>query len=140
MSLASTYTNSPELFSRTLSLTPCSDGHLFSVMLCVGVGLNSTSDLDEASSCLELLWGHRLNLRWEWGCNLLILNYLYGAPPPLPQRSPHIRKRHNSHNYASLVPTNGSCDVRSSVGAPPPDTSTSSIALALHHLSHPQTT
>ena len=28
-----------------------------SVMLCVGVGLNSTGDLDEASSCSELLLG-----------------------------------------------------------------------------------
>ena len=32
-----------------------SDGHLFSVMLCVGVGLNGTGDLDEASSCSQLV-------------------------------------------------------------------------------------
>ena len=32
--------------------------------------------LHHARSCY---WGHRLDLRWEWGCNLLILNYLYGA-------------------------------------------------------------
>ena len=44
------------------------------------------------------------------------------SPPPLPQRSPSIRRRHNVHNYTSLAPTNGSCDVHSSVGAPPPDT------------------
>ena len=31
------------------------DGHLFSVMLRVGVGLNSTGDSGEASSCWELL-------------------------------------------------------------------------------------
>jgi len=33
------------------------DGHLFSVMLRVGVGLNSIGDLDEASSCSEPLLG-----------------------------------------------------------------------------------
>ena len=46
------------------------------------------------------------------------------SPLPLPQRSPRIRRRHNLHNYASLASTNGSYDVRSSVGAPPPDTPT----------------
>ena len=47
--------------------------------------------------------------------------------PPLPQRSPCIRRRHNLHNHVSLASTNGSYDVCSSVGAPPPDTPTSNI-------------
>ena len=39
------------------SLRGGGDGHLFTVMLCVGVGLNSTGDSNEASSCSELLLG-----------------------------------------------------------------------------------
>ena len=45
------------------------------------------------------------------------------SPPPLPQRSPRIR-RHRQHNYESLASTNGSYDVCSSVGTPPPETPT----------------
>ena len=41
--------------------------------------------------------------------------------PPLPQRSTHIRRRHNLHNYTSLVSTNRSYNMCSSVGTPPPD-------------------
>ena len=51
-----------------------------------------------------------------------IIQNKWPSPPPLPQRPPRIRRRHNLHNYASLASTNGSYDVRSSVGAPPPDT------------------
>ena len=40
------------------------------------------------------------------------------SPPPLPQRSPRIR-RHKLHNYASLASTNMSLEERSGVGAPP---------------------
>ena len=43
------------------------------------------------------------------------------SPPPLPQRSPRIRRRHNLHNYASLASTNRSQEKRNSVGAPPLD-------------------
>ena len=46
------------------------------------------------------------------------------SPPPLPQRSPRIRRRENLHNYASLVSTNRSYVERSSVGTPPPDSPT----------------
>ena len=46
------------------------------------------------------------------------------SPPPLPQQSPRIRQR---HNYTSLASTNRSSDVHSSVGAPKPDTLTTSI-------------
>ena len=46
------------------------DGHLFSVMLCVGVGLNSTDDSDEASSCLELLLGAWVRLEVGVGLQL----------------------------------------------------------------------
>ena len=47
------------------------------------------------------------------------------SPPPLPQRSPRIRRRHNLHNYASLASTNRSQEKRNSVGAPPLDYLTS---------------
>ena len=47
------------------------------------------------------------------------------SPPPLPQRSPQIRRRHNLHNYTSLASTNRSQKKRSSVGAPPLDSLTS---------------
>ena len=46
------------------------------------------------------------------------------SPPPLPQRSPRIR-RHNLRNYASLASTNMSQEKRNSVGAPPLDSLTS---------------
>ena len=46
------------------------------------------------------------------------------TPPILPHRSPHIRRRHNLHNYTSLASTNRSYDVRNSVHAPPHDTLT----------------
>ena len=46
------------------------------------------------------------------------------SPPPLPQRSPRIR-RHHLHNYASLASTNRSQEKRNSVGAPPLDYLTS---------------
>ena len=52
--------------------------------------------------------------------------------PCTAQRSPRIRRRHNLHNYASLASTNGSYNVRSSVGAPPPDTPTSVQLLNWH--------
>ena len=42
--------------------------------------------------------------------------------PPLPQRSPHIRRWRND---TSLVSTNRNSEACSSVGAPPPNTSTS---------------
>ena len=42
-------------------------------------------------------------------------------PPPLPQQSPRTSRRHKLHNYASLTLTNGSYDVYSSVGTPPPN-------------------
>ena len=44
--------------------------------------------------------------------------------PPLPQRSPRIRRRHKLHNYASLASTNRSFEERSSVGALPLNSST----------------
>ena len=43
------------------------------------------------------------------------------SPPPLPQRSPRIRRRHNLRNYASLASKNRSQEKRNSVGAPPLD-------------------
>ena len=46
-------------------------------------------------------------------------------PPPLPQQSPRIRRRHKLHNYAGLASTNRSFEERSSVGAPPLNSSTS---------------
>ena len=45
------------------------------------------------------------------------------SPPPLPQRSPRIR-RHNLHNYASLASTNRTQEKRNSVGTPPLDSLT----------------
>ena len=51
-------------------------------------------------------------------------------PPPLPQRSPRIRRR---HNYTSIASTNRSYDMHSSVSAPPPDTLTQEI-IHFHHL------
>ena len=47
------------------------------------------------------------------------------SPPPLPQRSPRIRRRHNLHNYASLASTNRSQEKHNSIGAPPLDYLTS---------------
>ena len=47
--------SSPDTWGSLRERRVC--GHLFSVMLCVGVGLNSSGDLDEASSCFELLLG-----------------------------------------------------------------------------------
>ena len=52
------------------------------------------------------------------------------SPPPLPQRSPRIRRRHNLRNYASLASTNRSQEKRNSVGAPPLDSLTTSITIA----------
>ena len=75
---------------------------------------NSSSKHDEASSKSPVLFSPTPT------CNITVNKWL--SPPPLPQRSPHIRRRHNLHNYTSLVPTNGRCDVHSSVGALPPDT------------------
>ena len=50
------------------------------------------------------------------------------SPPPLPQRFPRIRRRHNLHNYASLASTNRSQEKRNSVGAPPLDYLSSNVA------------
>ena len=50
-----------------------------------------------------------------------IIQNKWPSPPPLPQRSPCIRRRHNLRNYVSLASTNESYDVCSSVGAPPPE-------------------
>ena len=49
---------------------------MFTVMLCVGVGLNSTGDLDEASSCLELLLGAWARLEVGVGLQLTDLKLL----------------------------------------------------------------
>ena len=38
---------------------------------------------------------------------------------------PHVRRQHSLCNYAILVSTNGNYEVRTSVGAPPPNSSTS---------------
>ena len=78
---------------------------------------NSSSEHDEASSESPVLFSPTPTHS--------IIENKWPSPPPLPQRSPRIRRRHNLHNYTSLVPTNGSCDVCSSVGARPPDTPTS---------------
>ena len=51
------------------------------------------------------------------------------SPPPLPQRSPRVRRRHNLCNYTSLVSTNRNSEVCSSVGVPPPNTSTSTASI-----------
>ena len=124
-SLASTYNNSPELFSPTLSVTPCMP-RTRSVNCSpiptssLAHAPNSSSEHDEASSESPVLFSptptHSITVN-KWP-----------SPPPLPQRSPRIRRRHNVHNYTSLAPTNGSCDVHSSVGAPPPDTPTLATA------------
>ena len=51
-------------------------------------------------------------------------------PPPLSLNDPHaLGEGKRRHNYESLASTNGSYDVRSSVGAPPPDTPTSVCTL-----------
>ena len=117
-SLASTYNNSPELFSPTLSVTPCMPrtSSLRSVNCSptptssLAHAPNSSSEHDEASSESPVLFSPtptHTTTENKWP-----------SPPPLPQQSPRIRRRHNLHNYTSLVvPTNGSCDVRSSVGA-----------------------
>ena len=127
-SLTSTYNNCPELFSPTLLVTPCMPrtSSLRSVNCSptptssLAHAPNSSSEHDEASSESPVLFNptptHSIT---ENKCP---------SPPPLPQRSPHIRRRHNLHNYTSLAPTNGSCDVRSSVGAPPPDTPTATCS------------
>ena len=53
------------------------DGHLFSVMLRVGVGLNSTGDSDdEASSCWELRLGAWARLEVGVGLKLTDLKLL----------------------------------------------------------------
>ena len=118
-SLASTYNNSPELFSPTVLVTPCmprtrSVNCSPTPTSSLAHAPNSSSEHDEASSKSPVLFSptptHSITVN-KWP-----------SPPPLPQRSPRIRRRHNLHNYTSLTPTNGSCDVRSSVGAPPPDT------------------
>ena len=54
------------------------------------------------------------------------------SPPPLPQRSPRIRRRHNLRNYTSLVSTNRNFEVCSSVGAPPPNTSAIKSNIKVH--------
>ena len=78
---------------------------------------NSSSKHDEASFESPVLFS-------PTPTHSITVNKWPSPPPPLPQRSPRIRRRHNLHNYMSLAPTNRSCDVRSSVGAPPPDTPT----------------
>ena len=120
-SLASTYNNSPELFSPTLSVTPCMPRTVNrspTPTSSLAHAPNSSPEHDEASFESPVLFSptptHSITVN-KWP-----------SPPPLPQRSPRIRRRHNLHNCMSLAPTNGSCDVRSSVGAPPPDTPTSS--------------
>ena len=88
-SLASTYNNSPELFSPTLSVTPC-----MPYTRSVNCTPNSSSEHDEASSESPVLFSptptHSITVH-KWP-----------SPPPLPQRSPRIRRRHNLHNYTSL--------------------------------------
>ena len=49
-----------------------------------------------------------------------IIQDKWPLPPYLPQQSPHIRKRHNLHNYTIFMSTNGSYVVCSCVGVPPP--------------------
>ena len=50
------------------------------------------------------------------------------SPPPLPQQSPRIRRKHNLRNYTSLASTNRSQEKHNSVGALPIDSLTSSTA------------
>ena len=35
-------------------------------------------------------------------CGGAMVNRSYTSPPPLPQRSPRVRRRHNLHNYTAL--------------------------------------
>ena len=126
-SLASTYNNSPELFSPTLSITPCMPRTVNcspTLTSSLAHAPNSSPEHDETSSESPVLFSptptHSITVN-KWP-----------SPPPLPQRSPWIRRRHNLHNCTT---TNGSCDVRSSVGAPPPDIPTSvGSPLSVHNI------
>ena len=51
---------------------------MFTVMLHVGVGLNSTGDLDEASLCSELLLGAWARLEVGVGLQLADLKLVWG--------------------------------------------------------------
>ena len=40
-------------------------------------------------------------------CGGAMVNRSYTSPPPLPQRSPRVRRRHNLHNYTALSQRTG---------------------------------
>ena len=129
--------NNPELFSPTLSITPCmpctssvrfinrspthssnpvhiptSDSPKNQPFLSPQ---NPTTSLTPSfSNTLELFSPTPTNStsKEKWT-----------SPPPLPQRSPCIRRWHNLRNYTSLVSTNRNSEACSSVGGPPPNTS-----------------
>ena len=109
---------SPLLFSSTSSLTfaptpdspkdqlPPSPTSSTNILTSFNTCINTSSQHDKAQSP-ELFSPTPTNQN-KWP-----------SPPPLPQRSPRIRRRHKLHNYASLASTNRSFEERSSVGAPP---------------------
>ena len=116
---------SPLLFSSTSSLTfaptpdspkdqlPPSPTSSTNIQTSFNTCINTNSQHDKAQSP-ELFSPSPTNQN-KWP-----------SPPPLPQRSPRIRRRHKLHNYASLASTNRSLEERSSVGAPPLNSSTPS--------------
>ena len=114
---------SPLLFSSTSSLTfapppdspkdqlPPSPTSSTNIQTSFNTCINTSSQHDKVQS--PELFSPSLTNQNKWP-----------SPPPLPQRSPRIRRRHKLHNYASLASTNRSLEQRSSVGAPPLNSST----------------
>ena len=131
--------NSPELFSPTLSITPCMPrtSSVRSINRSPTHSSNPvhvpTSDAPQnqpspspqnPTTSLTPSFSNSLELFSPTPTNSTSKDK-WPSPPPLPQRSPRIRRRHNLRNYTSLVSTNRNSEASSSVGAPPPNTSTS---------------
>ena len=114
---------SPLLFSSTSSLTfaPTPDSHKDQLP---PSPTSSTNILTSFNTCINTSSQHDKAQSPELFSPSPTNQNKWPSPPPLPQRSPRIR-RHKLHNYASLASTNRSLEKCSSVGAPPLNSSTS---------------
>ena len=130
--------NSPELFSPTLSITPCMP-RTSSVRSINHSPTHSSNPVHVPTSnapqnqpspspqnpttSLTPSFSNSVELFSPTPTNSTSKDK-WPSPPPLPQRSPRIRRRHNLRNYTSLVSTRRNSEASSSVGAPPTNTST----------------
>ena len=102
---------------------------------------SSTSSLTSFYSCNTYSSQHDKALSPELFSPTPTTQNMWPSPPPLPQQSPRIRRRHNLCNYTSLASTNRSQEKRSSVVGTPlglPNVRGSQIQLSLiPHQSYP---